>query len=379
MEEIPTEVSNKICKELEEKFEELGKYLREKQEANNLLGVVQIHRRQLAISKILVQVHGKSPYFLVKAHGNLSESYASAEYYEAAVDHLTSALKLNMNLFESIKESQAYHIHLLTLLGKCNICTGKVNEALDILQKALKSNENMNGSKDFSNAPILTVLAKGYCKQKEYSKAIDYLTEVWEVYEAKFGMKHEIMIEVYTDMAEIYKLQNDTRNAVEMIKRKLYLMNELGVNFNSLAETFEKCGIWLQELFMYPQAIDAFREAEKIYIQVSGMINKKTSKLKRKICTVLVKTEEYEEAIKECKELEEIDRSLYGEYSNQYAKDLKVVGTIFLIISKNTEALKYFGRALEVYSRLRNKKMVKEVKEKIEGLGKGHKEKEEKF
>lgn len=379
MEDIPAEVSNKICRELEEKFDELGKYLREKQEANNLLGVVQIHRHQLAISKILVQVHGKSTFLMVKAHGNLSESYISAEYYEAAVDHLTSALKLNMNLFESIRESQSYHIHLLTLLGKCNIHFGKISEALDILQKALKSNENINGLKDFSNASILTILAKAYHKQKEYSKAIEYLTEVWEVYEAKFGMKHEIMIEVYTEMAEIYKQQGDTRNAVEIIKRKLYLMNELGVNSNSLAETFEKCGIWLQDLFVYPQAIDAFREAEKTYIQLNGMINKKTSKLKRKICTVLVKTEEYEEAIKECKELEEIDKSLYGEYSNQYAKDLKVIGTILLIISKNSEALRYFNRALEVYSRLRNKKMIKEMKEKIEGLGKGNKEKEEKF
>lgn len=377
MEEIPPEISNKICKELEEKQEELSKYLREKQEVNNKLGIIQIHRHQLAISKILVSVHGRSPYILVKAHGNLSESYFSAEYYEASIDHLTSALKLNMTLFESIKDSQNYHIHLLTNLGKCNIFLNKTSEALDILQKALKSNQNMNGPKDISNTSILSALSKVHFKQKEHSKALEYLTEVWEIYESKFGMKHEIMIEVYTDMAEIYKSQGDTKNAVEILRRKLYLMHELEIFNNSLAETFEKCGVWLQELFMYPQAIDAFREAEKIYIQNNGMISKVASKLKRKICGVLVKIEEYEEAVKECKELEEIDKSLYGEYSSQYAKDLKVIGTVSMIISKNLEALKYFNKALEVYTRLRNSKAVKEVRSKLETLTKGNKEKEE--
>ena len=151
-------------------------------------------------------------------------------------------------------------------------------------------------------------------------------------------------------------------------------MIELGVQSDFLAETYEKLGLCLQELFVFPQALDSFREAEKIFIQNNGVISRKASKLKRKICNVLVKVEEYEEAVRECKELEEIDKSLYGEFSNQHAKDLKAVATIFMIMGKFQDALKLFNKALEIYSRQKNKKMIKEVKEKIEVLKKNHKD-----
>lgn len=384
MEDIDSEIALKISKELEEKSDELGKYLKDKLENFNhgknsnhvqdRLAIIQTQRHQLAISRILVNVHGKSPMVMVKAHYNLADSYSQADYFDAAADHLISASKINMDLFESVKEARVVHIGILNLLGKCYLHIGRIEEAKSILEQALASNKVLNGKNDFSNAQILNSLAKVHCKLKDYGLALDRAYEVWEVFEEKFGLKHEIMIDVYNDIADIHILQKDNKNAVDVLRRKLNLMIELGVQSDFLAETYEKLGLCLQELFVFPQALDSFREAEKIFIQNNGVISRKASKLKRKICNVLVKVEEYEEAVRECKELEEIDKSLYGEFSNQHAKDLKAVATIFMIMGKFQDALKLFNKALEIYSRQKNKKMIKEVKEKIEVLKKNHKD-----
>mmetsp|Transcript_10397 Transcript_10397/g.10380 ORF Transcript_10397/g.10380 Transcript_10397/m.10380 type:complete len:145 (+) Transcript_10397:818-1252(+) len=99
------------------------------------------------------------------------------------------------------------------------------------------------------------------------------------------------------------------------------------------------------------------------------MIDKSTAKVKRSICMLLLKASEYEEALEECLELEEIDRSLFGEKSQQYGKNLKVIGTIYMILNRYSEAHDYFSNSLEIFSKLKNsKKTVKEIKEKLQQI-----------
>ena len=46
------------------------------------------------------------------------EAYLNHKYYEQALDHLTTALKLNGSLFSKLEETKQFHSHILTLLGK---------------------------------------------------------------------------------------------------------------------------------------------------------------------------------------------------------------------------------------------------------------------
>jgi hypothetical protein len=50
--------------------------------------------------------------------------------------------------------------------------------------------------------------------------------------------------------------------------------------------------------------LDALRHAEQIYEFNHGQNDKKTAKVKRNICMLLLKAGEYEDALEECKELE---------------------------------------------------------------------------
>ena len=91
--------------------------------------------KQLSLAKVMVNIHKKSSFLLVTAHSQLGEAYIDLSCYEQALDHLTTALKLNGELLTSVVETKDYHIHLLTMLGRCYLEAGSPNEALSLLQK----------------------------------------------------------------------------------------------------------------------------------------------------------------------------------------------------------------------------------------------------
>jgi len=84
---------------------------------------------------------------------------------------------------------------------------------------------------------------------------------------------------------------------------------------------------------------------------------------------LLLKAGEYEDALEECKELEQVDKALYGDKSIQYAKNLKVIGTIFMILNKYHRAKESYERALAIFSRHRNAaKSIREIRQKLKSI-----------
>lgn len=102
----------------------------------------------------------------------MGESYLNNKYYEQALDHLTTALKLNGSLFQKHEETKQYHSQILTLLGRCYMEAGNYKDALSLLEKSLKMNMEVLGGDHMSNAAIFTVVSNVYTKQKEFDKAI---------------------------------------------------------------------------------------------------------------------------------------------------------------------------------------------------------------
>ena len=81
---------------------------------------------------------------------------------------------------------------------------------------------------------------------------------------------------------------------------------------------------------------------------------------------LLLKGGEYEQALEECLELDELYKSLYGENSLQYAKNLKVIGTILLILNRYPQAYEYYSKAMNTFKGFKNtKKIIKEIKDKL--------------
>ena len=133
---------------------------------------------QLAVCKILVNIHRKDLFILVKAYTQLGEAYLNNKYSEQAMDHLITALKLNRSLFQKHEETKQYHSSILTLLGKCHMEAGNFKDALSLLEKSLKMNMEVLGGDHMSNAQIFTVVSNVYTKQRDYEKAILQMKKV---------------------------------------------------------------------------------------------------------------------------------------------------------------------------------------------------------
>jgi len=77
-------------------------------------------------------------------------------------------------------------------------------------------NHAIVGEDHLSNCTIFQAMSKAYVKKKDYTKALDSLTSVWELQEQHFGMKHESIAEVYCEMANVYYKQKDLANAIDV-------------------------------------------------------------------------------------------------------------------------------------------------------------------
>ena len=144
----------RICGELIERNKALDEFAMS-QDAN---GVIQVRIQQLALCKLLVNIHKKDLFILVTAYTKLGEAYLKNRYFEQALDHLTTALKLNGNLFSKIEVTKQYHSHILTLLGNCYMEAGNFKDALSLLEKSLKMNKQILGDTHPSNGQILQVI-----------------------------------------------------------------------------------------------------------------------------------------------------------------------------------------------------------------------------
>lgn len=98
------------------------------------------------------------------------------------------------------------------------------------------------------------------------------------------------------------------------------------------------------------------------------MVDKRTCKVKRNVALLYLKSNRYEEALDELKEVEELERTLYGEASVQLGKTYKVIGTLFIINSNPQEAREYLMRAHGIFESKGLLKLLKEVKSKLKML-----------
>ena len=86
-----------------------------------------------------------------------------------------------------------------------------------------------------------------------------------------------------------------------------------------------------------------------------------------------LKLNQYEQALEELKEVEELEKTLYGEQSIQIAKTYKVIGTLHIINNNVGDARDYLLRSLYIFEQKGLLKLIKEVKNKLKLLNSSQK------
>eukprot|EP00831_Metopus_contortus_P006822 TRINITY_DN12611_c0_g1_i2.p2 TRINITY_DN12611_c0_g1~~TRINITY_DN12611_c0_g1_i2.p2 ORF type:complete len:180 (-),score=54.41 TRINITY_DN12611_c0_g1_i2:202-741(-) len=116
------------------------------------------------------------------------------------------------------------------------------------------------------------------------------------------------------------------------------------------------------------EAIETLRKAEQIYESSLGKMNKKTCKIKRNISLLMLKDNQYQEALDELLEVEELEKHLYGEDNIQLGKTYKIIGTLYIITKSGEQAAQYLSQAYSIFENAGNSKLMKEVAAKMKLL-----------
>jgi len=219
--------------------------------------------RSLSTSiNLLLSLLSKAPQIWGILRTTFREAYLNANYYQQAFEHLSNALKLNSTLLSKNEEAKEYHTRILTLLGRCYMEGGNINDALELLEKSLHMNKSILGEDDYSNCSIMIIIAQVHLKKKMYDEAIQELTIVWKMSEAKFGAKSEQSASVLVELGNAYDKKGDYKKAIEYQKEALDIYRELGsIDSKVLGPT----GIKLAELYEHANQLE---EAIKILREV---------------------------------------------------------------------------------------------------------------
>jgi len=245
---------------------------------------------------------------------------------------------------------------------------GSLNDALGLLEKSLKMNKTVLGDEDISNASIYSTLSKVYLKKKDYDKSLAQLSKVWELSEAKFGKDSLEIAQVYLDLAKVYYKKKDFDEAINNQLRAIENFKQNDHDPEIVAKNMITASEWYSKNDNLDDAIRWLRETEGIYEQLYGTVDKRTCKIKRDIALLLLKANQYDEALNEVIQVEEQERSLYGETSLQLGRTYKLIGTLYILRRKQSEAKVYLQKAQTIFELKGATKLLKEVKTKLNML-----------
>jgi tetratricopeptide (TPR) repeat protein len=164
---------------------------------------------------------------MVTAYSQLGEAYLDAKCFQQSLEHLTSALKLNGSLFQKLQETREFHTHILKLLGRCYMEAGNYKDALNLLDKSLSMNQQLQGQDHISAAGILMIMAQVHSKRKDHEKALELLEKIWSIAEAQVGSQSEQAANAHLEMAKIHAKKRDVEEAIDYQQKALHVYEQL--------------------------------------------------------------------------------------------------------------------------------------------------------
>jgi len=334
-----------LASELEEKIRLLDEYANGQPPEK----IVQARVQQLAITKVLVKIHGKDKSILVKSHCDLGESYLMREFYEQALHHFSIAKELNTGLFEDCEDSRPFHSFILMMLGKCYIEQQNYTQALEQLTKALQFNEQQMGIDHISNVNILTDLAFINTKKSNNENALGFYLRAIEIVEKSLGSECETLASLYLDIAKVFEALSDLNKAIEFQKKALEILRHIETIDNivlvniciSLAE-------WCSKAKQHEMAIDAITGSVQAYEETYGKQDANTCKAREKMAMIYYRAGKLEEAIKELQEVERMKEQLEGFMNPKVGKLCKKIATWLKEANREEEAKRYIKKSTTI-------------------------------
>lgn len=154
-----------------------------------------------------------------------------------------------------------------------------------------------------SNAQILLVIGQVYTRQKDFERALNVITDAWELFDMNHGKSSEQVGNCFLEMASIHNKKKDFAEAINFQQKALQVFSELEKFSNTeflaaisitLAEHQEKAE-------QNEAALESLKQAKQILEENYSAMDKRTCKVKRNISLLYLKLNKYNEALEELK------------------------------------------------------------------------------
>ena len=190
--------------------------------------------------------------------------------------------------------------------------------------------------------------------------------------ETQLGPNTESSASIHLEISKVYALMKKTAEAYAEHSRAVEIYKQFeNTDLISVAENAENICELLQAENI-TGAIECISQAIDIYDNSMGNDNKTSTKLRRKLSLLLLKSGKNNEAMDVLKQVEKSERVIFGEVSLKLFQTYKLIAKVFEIMNNKSDAHAYYSKALDVAVKRKKPALSKEIRDKLRGINKGN-------
>lgn len=119
------------------------------------------------------------------------------------------------------------------------------------------------GEDHHSNCLIFIAMSHVHQRLKDFDNAINYLVQVCEIYQARFGEVSLEMGKGYTELASAYLKKREYEEAINYQQKALKVYQDIeGAPQELVAEVAITLSEWLEKVERIEEALDVLKQAE---------------------------------------------------------------------------------------------------------------------
>lgn len=311
-------------------------------------GVIEYRMKQLALHKVLHELHGHPVAQLAVAYTQLGEAYATGGYHEQALTQWQKAKAIaEMNVYDD-GTAQRLEVPLLGLEGFIYLQSGDSAQARVKLAQALDMSERVFGDRDARRAVLNELLGKIAAEEGRYSVALDHYSKAFRQREAEDAAAEQTL-RLGLKVAAVQLSSGEAKAALEMQGAICQKLEEMDQHPALYIDALQELAKWQEAEGLDNEALQTRGKAEKVVVDNCGMTDPKTVQIKRDTALLHLKRGENKQALAHLTVVESLERQLYGANSLAVARTLKAIGTVHLVLEAFADAEQCLAAAMTIF------------------------------
>ncbi|HBN76250.1 MAG TPA: hypothetical protein DD473_10620 [Planctomycetaceae bacterium] len=225
--------------------------------------------------------------------------------------------------------------------------TGDLRTALVAARTSREIQQFADITKTTRYASTLNSMAIICLEMKDYQEATLLFEESGQLLKITSGVNSQVYALSRSNLASLYKIQKDARATDTLVEAIELVRKAFGEDHPEFAVMLEKAASTQESSENWDKAREYYQKSLEINQRVYGTTHTSTLKAKVGLARILAETGNYDEAIRELKEIVGVIADQYGTNHPDYADHCESVAVRLYAIGNSQEALEYQYQALD--------------------------------